>query len=517
MTCTRLSRDSYETSRAGHFDCDYAHEHEHDGTFLLDTQQRKWVRHVSQLHSTGAGGIFAQRIRVGMSMNTNLQTGDLFAGTDAGDRHDVPLARRMSPRDLDGLLGQDHILGEGCILRRAVEADRITSLILYGPPGSGKTALARIIARRTAAAFEPLNAVTAGVKEVRELIAQAKQRRQLADRKTIVFVDEIHRFNRTQQDALLPDVENGTITFIGATTQNPYFSVTAPLLSRSQMFEFRPLGAEHIAALLDRAAADTNHGFPDKKIDLRDDAVAHFAEYCDGDARRALNALEIAVLTTEPDSRGRIVIDRAVAEESIQKKAVVYDGSGDDHYDTASAFIKSMRGSDPDSALYWLAKMLNAREDPRFIARRIAILAAEDVGMADPQALTVANAAVQICEFIGLPEAQLVLAEATVYMATAPKSNSAYAGLGAAMRDIREKRSAPVPKHLQDANYPGAKRMGRGKNYAYPHDSPEGYVPQFYGAEPGAYYKPTDHGYERQVRERLEQLRQTDKTQDESS
>jgi len=376
--------------------------------------------------------------------------------------------------------------------------------------------LARIIARRTAAAFEPLNAVTAGVKEVRELIDQAKHRRQLAGRKTIVFVDELHRFNRTQQDALLPDVENGTITFIGATTQNPYFSVTAPLLSRSQIFEFRPLGPEHIATLLERAVSDTDRGFPDKTIDLQDDAVAHFAEYCDGDARRALNALEIAVLTTEPDNSGGIVIDRAVAEESIRKKAVVYDGSGDDHYDTASAFIKSIRGSDPDSALYWLAKMLNAGEDPRFIARRIAIAAAEDVGMADPLALAVANSAVQICEFIGLPEAQLVLAEATVYMATAPKSNSAYAGLNAAMRDVRDKRSVPVPKHLQDAHYPGAERMGRGKEYVYPHDYPEGYVPQYYGAEHGAYYKPTDHGYERQVRDRIEQLRRADEMRDES-
>ncbi len=446
----------------------------------------------------------------------DMGSDELLDGAESNRVSDVPLARRMSPRDLDELIGQDHILGTGRILRRAIEADRITSLILYGPPGTGKTALARIIARRTAAAFAPLNAVMAGVKELRELVAQAKQRRQLAGRKTIVFVDEIHRFSRTQQDALLPDVENGTITFIGATTRNPYFSVTAPLLSRSQMFEFKPLKPEHIATLLGRAVNDPERGFPGKNIELRDEACAHFAEYSDGDARRALNALEIAVLTTEPDADGTIVVDLAVAEESIQKKAVVYDGTGDDHYDTASAFIKSMRGSDPDSALYWLAKMLNAGEDTRFIARRIAIAAAEDVGLADPQALVVANAAAQACEFIGLPEAQLVLAEATVYVATAPKSNSAYAGLGAAIRDVRERRSVPVPKHLQDASYPGAERLNRGKGYRYPHDYPEGYVEQYYGVDRGAYYTPTDRGFERRIRNRLEQLRHADTASDES-
>jgi len=467
------------------------------------------------LNLSCAGGILARGYGysgIGMSDKSDSRTGDLLTSADAGRNRDVPLARRMSPRDLDELIGQDHILGAGRLLRRAIEADRITSLILYGPPGSGKTALARIIARRTVAAFEPLNAVTAGVKDVRELVAQAKQRRQLAERKTIVFVDEIHRFNRTQQDALLPDVENGTITFIGATTHNPFFSVTAPLLSRSQLFEFRPLEVNDIATLLERAVANTDRGFPNRTVSLRDDAVAHLARYCDGDARRALNALEIAVLTTEPDARGTIVIDRAVAEESIQKKAVVYDGLGDDHYDAASAFIKSMRGSDPDSALYWLAKMLNAGEDPRFIARRIAIAAAEDVGMADPQALVVANAAVQVCEFIGLPEAQIPLAEAAVYVATAPKSNAAYMGLNAAAQDVREKRSVPVPKHLQDASYPGAKRLDRGAGYLYPHDYPGGHVTQYYGVPRGSYYHPTERGYEGQVGERLEELRHADES-----
>ncbi|MCD6288022.1 MAG: replication-associated recombination protein A, partial [Candidatus Hydrogenedentes bacterium] len=399
-----------------------------------------------------------------------METEDLLAHTDNARPTDVPLARRMSPRTLDELVGQDHIIGSGRLLRRAIEADRVTSLILFGPPGVGKTALARIIARRTAGAFEPLNAVTSGVKELRELIAQAKQRKTLSGRKTIVFIDEIHRFNRAQQDALLPSVEHGIITLVGATTENPYFAVTAPLLSRSQIFEFNPLSSDDIKLLLRRAASDTDRGFPGKTIELRDEAADHFATYCNGDARRALNALEVAVLTTQPTESGVIVIDTAAAEESIQKKAVVYDGTGDDHYDTISAFIKSMRGSDPDSAIYWLAKMLNAGESPRFIARRIAIAAAEDVGMADPQALVVANATVQVCEFIGMPEAQIPLAEATVYVATAPKSNASYMALNRAMEDVREQRTVPVPKHLRDSHYPGAERLGRGKGYIYPHD-----------------------------------------------
>lgn len=439
-----------------------------------------------------------------------METGDLLEQADKTRPRDIPLARRMSPRDLDDLVGQDHVIGPGKLLRRAVEADRITSLILFGPPGVGKTALARIIARRTTGAFEPMNAVMSGVKELRQLIAQAKQRRTLTGRKTIVFIDEIHRFNRAQQDALLPDVEQGTITLVGATTQNPYFSVTAPLLSRSQIFEFNSLSIDDIKTLLRRAVADKDRGFPGKTVDFRDEAVDHFAEYCNGDARRAITALEVAVLTTEPDDTGVIVIDTAAAEESIQKKAVVYDGTGDDHYDTISAFIKSMRGSDPDSALYWLAKMLNAGESPRFIARRIAILAAEDVGLADPQALVVANATVQICEFIGLPEAQIPLAEATVYMATAPKSNASYMGLNAALKDVREQRSEPVPKHLQDAHYPGAERLGRGTDYIYPHDHPGGYATQYYGVPRGSYYSPTSIGFEQNIVERLDVLKKID-------
>jgi putative ATPase len=439
-----------------------------------------------------------------------METEDLFAESAEIGPGETPLARRMSPRALDELVGQSHIIGPGRLLRRAIEADRVTSLILFGPPGVGKTALARIIARRTSGAFEPLNAVTSGVKQLRELIAQAKQRKKLGGRKTIVFVDEIHRFNKAQQDALLPDVEHGTITLVGATTQNPYFSVTAPLLSRSQIFELHPLSIDDIRVLLDRAASDKERGFPDKTVDLRDEAADHFAEYCNGDARRALNALEVAVLTTDPDDAGVIVIDAEVAEESIQKKAVVYDGTGDEHYDVASAFIKSMRGSDPDSALYWLAKMLNAGEDPRFIARRIAILAAEDVGLADPQALVLANATVQVCEFIGMPEAQIPLAEATVYVASAPKSNASYMGLNAALKDVREQRSVPVPKHLQDSHYPGAERLGRGKDYVYPHDRPGGYTTQYYGVPRGSYYTPTKFGFERKIAERLEELKKID-------
>ena len=424
---------------------------------------------------------------------------------------DFPLARRMTPRDLPEFVGQEHILGEGKILRRAIESDRIRSLILYGPPGSGKTALARIIARRTQSAFETLNAVTSGVKELRDLITAAKQRKQVSGRRTIVFIDEIHRFNRTQQDALLPDVESGSIILIGATTQNPFFSIVAPLLSRSQIFQLDPLTEDEIETILHRALHDNVRGFPGKEIDLTQDAVRHLVRYANGDARVALNGLEIAVLTTPPERDGRIVITREVAEESIQKKAVVYDGTGDDHYDTISAFIKSMRGSDPDSALYWLAKMLDAGEDPRFIARRIAIAAAEDVGNADPQALVVANAAWQICEFIGMPEAQIPLAQAAVYVATAPKSNASYIGLCKARNDVQEEGTVPVPRHLKDANYPGSKRLGRGEGYRYPHDYEGAAVEQFYGVESGRYYAPTDRGYEADIARSLEETRRETK------
>ncbi len=377
-------------------------------------------------------------------------------------RKEAPLARRVAPRTLDELVGQEHILGPGKILRRAIEADRVTSLILYGPPGTGKTALARIIAMRTKSAFENLNAVTSGVKELRELISAAKQRRISDSRKTIVFVDEIHRFNRAQQDALLPDVENGNIILVGATTENPFFSVVAPLLSRSQVFELRRLDEDAVVHLLKRSLAHSDRGLPGIVVQADEDALQHIALYSEGDVRRALNALEIAMLTTPPLA-GTVHITRDIAEESIQRKFIHYDGAGDQHYDAASAFIKSMRGSDPDSALYWMAYMLEAGDQPRFIARRICICASEDVGNADPMALVVATSAFQACELIGLPEAQIILAQAATYVACAPKSNAAVVGIGEARQDVKNGKTVPVPTHLRDAHYPGAKRLGPGR------------------------------------------------------
>jgi putative ATPase len=427
-------------------------------------------------------------------------------------RKEAPLARRLAPRTLDEIVGQDHILGPGKTLRRAIEADRLTSLILYGPPGSGKTALARVIAMRTKGAFENLNAVTSGVKDLRELIKVAKQRRVHDERRTIVFIDELHRFNRAQQDALLPDVENGNIILIGATTENPFFSVVAPLLSRSQVFEFRRLEEEVLVALLRRALDHSDRGLDDAKVRADEDALKHFARYAEGDTRRALNSLEIAMLTTPPDD-GEIHITIEVAQESIQRKLIHYDGTGDEHYDAASAFIKSMRGTDPDSALYWMALMLEAGETPRFIARRICIAASEDVGNADPMALVVATSAWQACEFIGLPEAQIILAQAATYVACAPKSNAAYTGIAAARKDIQEGKTVAVPTHLQDAHYPGAKRLGHGEGYQYAHNGEDGYVPQNYGVPRGTYYQPKDRGKEAEFKQRLEEFRKRDEAE----
>jgi len=435
---------------------------------------------------------------------------DLFEKSAAARlRKEAPLARRVTPRTLDELIGQDEILGPGKILRRAVEADRITSLILYGPPGSGKTALARIIAMRTRGAFEPLNAVTSGVRDVRRLIDAAKARRVHNDRSTIVFIDEIHRFNRAQQDALLPAVENGTIVLIGATTENPFFSVVAPLLSRSQVFEFQRLEEAHVVQLLERALAHPDRGMDDYKVVADPVALAHLATYAEGDARRALNALEIAMLTTPPEG-DTIHITREVAQESIQQKMLHYDGTGDEHYDAASAFIKSMRGTNPDAALYWMARMLEAGETPRFVARRICICASEDVGNADPMALVLATSAWQACEFVGMPEAQIILAQAATYVACAPKSNAAYKGIGQAVQDVREKKTVAVPTHLQSASYRGAKRLGRGEGYRYAHEYEDGYVPQDYGVPRGTYYQPTDRGKEAEFKRRLAQFDQRD-------
>ncbi|GMU92901.1 MAG: ATPase AAA [Candidatus Hydrogenedentota bacterium] len=439
-------------------------------------------------------------------------SGDLFEhATAAQARREAPLARRVAPRTIDDLIGQDHILGPGKILRRAIESDRITSLILYGPPGCGKTALARLIAMRTQSAFDNLNAVTSGVKELRALIDAAKARRAQDGRRTIVFIDEIHRFNRAQQDALLPDVENGNIVLIGATTENPFFSVVPPLLSRSQIFELHRLSEAHIVTLLERALRHPESGWGERNIRADGKALLHIARYAEGDARRALNALEIAVLTTPPED-GVIHLSLEVAQESIQRKLIHYDGTGDEHYDAASAFIKSMRGTDPDSALYWMALMLEAGEEPRFIARRICIAASEDVGNADPMALVVATSAWQACEFIGMPEAQIILAQAATYVACAPKSNAAYMGIAKARADVQDGKTVPVPKHLQDTHYPGSKRLGRGETYRYAHDDPDGYVTQDYGVPRGRYYHPTDRGKEAEFKRRLEEFAKRDAT-----
>ncbi|MBI2843475.1 MAG: replication-associated recombination protein A [Armatimonadetes bacterium] len=421
-----------------------------------------------------------------------------------------PLAARMRPRSLDQFVGQEHILGPGSILRRAIEQDEITSAVFWGPPGCGKSTLASIIAGTSKSAFENFSAVTSGVADVRKAVERAADRRRAYGQKTILFVDEIHRFNKAQQDAFLPHVEDGTIVLIGATTENPYFEVNSPLLSRSRIFKFEALTDEHIRTIVDRALADRERGFGNLTVEIEPDALDHIIGVASGDARNALNALEMAVMTTAPgqDSVRRITLK--IAEEAIQQRVLNYDKNGDNHYDTISAFIKSMRGSDPDAALYWLARMLHAGEDPRFIARRIVIQAAEDVGNADPMALVVATAAAQAVEFVGLPEARIPLAQAAVYLACAPKSNASYVGISRAMKDVAERRPAPVPVHLRDTSYPGAKQLGHGKGYKYPHDFPGGHVGQEYvpeGTVSGPYYEPTDHGHEAKFRKRLEELR----------
>ena len=399
-----------------------------------------------------------------------------------------PLAYRMSPRDINEYFGQEHILGEGKLLRRALEADRITSLILYGPPGTGKTALAKVIAEKTKAHFEWLNAATAGLDELRKIIQSARTRKARGMR-TILFLDEIHRFNKLQQDALLPDVEEGNITLIAATVENPFFYVNSALLSRSQIFELKTLSEENIMKILGNALSDRERGLGYLKICVEENALQHMARMSDGDGRKALSALEIAVLTTTPAEDGCIHLTLSVAEESIQKKVVVYDKKGDQHYDTISAFIKSMRGSDPDAAIYYLAKMIYAGEDPRFIARRIVICASEDVGNADPMALVLAISALKSIEFIGMPEAKIPLAQATIYIANAPKSNACYKAIESALEDIKTEQTMEVPDHLKDSHYPGAKKLGHGKDYKYPHDY-GGQVEQGYLKKKKKYYTP---------------------------
>jgi putative ATPase len=418
-----------------------------------------------------------------------------------------PLAARMRPRDLNEFVGQTHVLAPGQLLRRAIEADRIQSLIFYGPPGTGKTSLASIIARQTKSKFVRLSGVESNVAEMRQVLASAANRLENTGQPTILFIDEIHRFNKAQQDVLLPDVESGVVRLIGATTHNPFFFVNSPLVSRSQIFELRPLTEEELFNLLQRALKDAERGLGFMKIQADEAALRHLAKISDGDARKALNALEIAALTTSPDKKGVVHIDLATAEQSIQKKAVVYDGDGDAHYDTISAFIKSMRGSDPDAALYWLAKMIHAGEDPRFITRRIMICAAEDVGLADPMALVLATAAHHAAEFVGWPEARIPIAEATVYIATANKSNSAYLAIDAALADVREGRTLPVPMHLRGTGYKGTERLGHGKGYEYAHDHPGHFVPQDYLGAEKRYYEPTEQGVEKKIKERLDRWR----------
>jgi putative ATPase len=413
----------------------------------------------------------------------------------------------MRPRALGEYAGQQHILAPGQLLRRAIEADRIQSLIFYGPPGTGKTSLAQIIAQRTKSKFERLSGVESNVADMRRVLAAAQNRLENTGQPTILFIDEIHRFNKSQQDILLPDVESGVIRLIGATTHNPFFFVNSPLVSRSQIFELRPLTEEDMFQLLQRALRDEDRGLGHLKIQADENALRHLATVADGDARKCLNALEIAALTTNPGADGIIKIDLAAAEQSIQKKAIVYDGDGDAHYDTISAFIKSMRGSDPDAALYWLAKMIHAGEDPRFITRRIVICAAEDVGLADPMALVLANAAHAAAEFVGWPEARIPIAEATIYIATANKSNSAYKAIDAALEDVKSGRTLAVPEHLRDGSYQGAKRLGHGVGYQYAHEGEGHFVPQDYLGADKRYYEPTEQGVEKKIKERLDNWR----------
>jgi len=426
-----------------------------------------------------------------------------------------PLAARMRPRTLDEFAGQQHFLGTGKLLQRMLKADRIGSMIFYGPPGTGKTSLGEVIARQTKSRFVVLNAAAAGVKELRGALDEARNRLATSGERTILFVDELHHFNRTQQDVLLPDVEAGVVSLIAATTANPFFSIAGALISRSQVFEFQALSQAEILSLLQRALTDKERGLGQPARVATEEAFRFLADVCDGDARRALTALEIGVKSLEAESSrpGERPIpagafDLHVAQESIQKKAVLYDAKGDQHYDVASAFIKSMRGSDPDAAIYWLARMLVAGEDPRFIARRIVILASEDVGNADPRGLILANAAAEATERVGMPECRIVLAQAVTYLASAPKSNASYMAINAAMEDVQQQRVIPVPVHLKDRHYSGAQELGHGEGYQYAHHGEGGWVDQDYLGVEKHYYEPTDRGDERQIKERLEKFRE---------
>ena len=418
-------------------------------------------------------------------------------------KQESPLASRMRPETLDQVVGQKHIVGPGTLLYRAIKADQLGSIIFYGPPGTGKTTLAKVIAHTTKAEFCQINATVAGKKDMEEVVQKAKDTLGMYGRRTILFVDEIHRFNKSQQDYLLPFVEDGTLILIGATTENPYFEVNGALLSRSRIFELKALEKEDILELLHRAVTDVEKGMGSYRAVLDEDAADFLADVANGDARAALNALELGVLTTPRAEDGKIHIDLEVAQECIQKRAVRYDKDGDNHYDTISAFIKSMRGSDPDAAVYYLGRMLYAGEDIKFIARRIMIHAAEDVGMADPQALNVAVSAAQAVERIGMPEARIILAEAVIYIASAPKSNSVISAIDQAMEVVCTEKTRPVPVHLKDTHYKGAEKLGHGAGYLYPHDFPGHYVKQQYlpdGMEGRTFYHPSDEGFEKEVK-----------------